>query len=86
MLNLKSWFFVAVIGVKIQIYRLRHVYKYKLTTRKGVPVHQGPALGCMSAIDKKSAYISFVKMYWSSSWARILNVQDIIKEKTKEIS
>ena len=23
-------------------------------------------------------------MYWSSSWARILNVHDIIKEKTKE--
>ena len=25
-------------------------------------------------------------MYWSSSWARILNVQDIIKERTKETS
>ena len=25
-------------------------------------------------------------VYWSSSWARILNVQDIIKEKTKETS
>ena len=25
-------------------------------------------------------------MYWSSSWARILNVQDIIREKTKETS
>ena len=25
-------------------------------------------------------------MYWSSSWARILNVQNIIKERTKETS
>ena len=25
-------------------------------------------------------------MYWSSSWARILNVQDIIIERTKETS
>ena len=25
-------------------------------------------------------------MYWSSSWARFLNVQDIIKERTKETS
>ena len=34
---------------------------------------QGPALACLSAIDKKS-------VYWYSSWARILNVQDIIGE------
>ena len=33
----------------------------------------------MHAIDKKS-------VYWSSSWARILNVQDIIEESTKETS
>ena len=40
---------------------------------------QGPALVCLSAIDKKS-------VYWTTSWARILNVQDIIKKRTKETS
>ena len=48
-------------------------------TRIGVPVLRGPALVCLSAIDKKS-------VYWSSSWARILNVQDIIEERTEETS
>ena len=48
-------------------------------TRKGVPELRRPALVCLSAIDKKS-------VYWSSSWARILNVQDIIKERTMETS
>ena len=40
---------------------------------------RGPALVCKSAIglDKKS-------VYWSSSWARILNVRDIIKERTNK--
>ena len=46
-----------------------------LETRTGVPKLRGRALVCLSAIDKQS-------VYWSSSWARILNVQDIIKEKT----
>ena len=50
-----------------------------IKTRKGVPKLRGPALVCWSAIDKKS-------VYWSSSWARILNVQDIIKERTNETS
>ena len=50
-----------------------------LKTRKGVLELWGPALVCLSDMDKKS-------VYWSSSWARILNVQDIIKERTKETS
>ena len=48
-------------------------------TREGIPELRDPALVCLSAIDKKA-------VYWSSSWARILNVQDIIKERTKETS
>ena len=48
-------------------------------TRKGVTELRGPALVCLSAIDKKS-------VYGSSSWVRILNVQDLIKERTKETS
>ena len=48
-------------------------------TRRGVPELWGSALVCLSAIDKKS-------VHWSSSWARILNVQDVIKERTKETS
>ena len=40
------------------------------TTRKGVPELRGPALVCLSAIEQKS-------VYWSSSWARILNVYDV---------
>ena len=57
---------------------LQHI-NYYLKTIKGVPDVRGPALVCLSAIDKKS-------VYWSSSWARILNVQDIIKGRTKERS
>ena len=51
-----------------------------METGKGVPELRGPALDCLSAIYKKSVY------YWSSSWATIPNVQDIIKEITKETS
>ena len=61
----------------------RHTYIHPycgslfVITRKGVPERRGPALVCLSDIDKKT-------VYWSFSWARILNVQDIIKEITKE--
>ena len=47
----------------------------KNRTKKGVPEIEGPALVCLSAIEKNQC------IKWSSSWARILNVQDIIKEK-----
>ena len=40
---------------------------YIYTTSKGVPELRGPALICLSAKDKKT-------VYWSSSWASILNV------------
>ena len=53
--------------------------KHNSLTRKGVPKLREPALVCLSAIDKKS-------VYWSHSWARILTVQNIIKERTKETS
>ena len=53
--------------------------KYLKNSRKRVPELRGPALVCLSAIDEKS-------VYWSSLWARILNVQDIINERTKETS
>ena len=36
------------------------------------------ALVCLSAVDKIDL-ISCKHLCWSSSWARILNVQDIIK-------
>ena len=42
------------------------------------------SLVCLSAIDKNQ--LSILTVYWSSSWARILNVQYIIKEKNKETS
>ena len=48
-------------------------------TRKGVPGFRGPALVCLNAIDKKS-------VYWSSSCARILNVQERTKETSSNIS
>ena len=51
----------------------------KYNNRKGVPELRSPALVCLSAIDKKS-------VYWSSLLARILNVQDLIKDRTKETS
>ena len=48
-------------------------------TRKVVPELRGPALVCLSVMDKKS-------VYWSSSWARILNVEGRIRKRTKETS
>ena len=36
--------------------------------------------------QKISLIFSKHRVYWSSSWARILNVKDIIKERTKETS
>ena len=54
-----------------------------LEIRTGVPELRGPAVVCLSAIDKNSAYCFLnIIVYWSSSWAGILNVQDIIKERT----
>ena len=45
-------------------------------TRKGVPGLQGPDLLCLSAIDKKT-------VYWSSSLARILHIQNIIRREPR---
>ena len=54
---------------------------------KPVPEPRGPDLVCLSAIDKKSdKNVLNITWYWSSSWARILNVQNILKERTKETS
>ena len=61
-------------------FRLPYNYiLFEPSNRKGVPKLRDPALVCMSTIDKKS-------VYWSSSWSRILNVQDIIKDRTNEKS
>ena len=58
-----------------------------IKARTGVPELRGPALACLSAIEKKSAYYFVLyKLYWSNSLARILNSQEIIKERTKETS
>ena len=53
-------------------------------TRKGVPELRGPALVCLTAIEKNGLIFLNITVYWSSSRARILNVQDIIKERSKE--
>ena len=53
-------------------------------TRTGVPELGGPALVRLTAIDKKSAYYFLnITVYWSSSWATIVSVQDKIEERTK---
>ena len=84
--------------IRYEVYVAHTQYKQRsymcilglLTTIKRVPELRGPALVCLSAIDlsaidKKSAlYFQNITVYWSSSWARSLNVQDIIKERTKE--
>ena len=49
------------------------------STRKGVPELRGPTLVCLSAIDKNQCL-------GLPHGGRILNVQDIIKERTKEAS
>ena len=72
---------VIRLGWKVVNYLMLIKNVVLITTGKGVSELRVSALVCLSAIEKKS-------VYWSSSLEslRILNVQDIIKERTKETS